>query len=138
MDTAVKISQNEVQLLNKQALKDFQALRSEEIAVFLPHCLKKKVLAEVKRLIKRYNFKKVYIVGGASRLLKILNEDKEIKAVVGIACSLEIMAAEQNLTLPKIRIKLSTEGCKQTEVSLTEFERWLVEINKNIINLSPL
>lgn len=138
MNLIVEISANEVRRLNNLELKNFSNLHQEEIAVFLPHCLKKKVLSEVKGLLKRLNFKKVYIVGGASRLLKVLESDREIKAIIGIACSLEIIAADQNITLPKIRIKLSKEGCKQTEVSLIEFEKWLIEVKKNIINPSSL
>lgn len=133
MNKVIEISQEEVERLNNNELKNFENLKIKEIAVFLPHCLKKKVLLEVKQLLKSFGFDKVYIIGGASRLFKILQEDKTIKAIVGIACSLEIIAANQSIPLPKIRIKLATEGCKQTEVSLTEFERWLSEIKKKLI-----
>ena len=119
---------------NNSSLKKFKKLCQEEVAVFLPHCLREDIRNQTTLLLIDYNFKKVFNVDGPSQLLDILQNDKTIKAVIGIACDLEIAAAKRNIALPKIAVKLLTAGCKKTEFSLTVLEEWLKKVKEKLKN----
>ena len=93
--------------------------------LFLPHCLKSKYLERLEKEGKKKDYK-VYIVPGGSRVKKILKQYPKINKIIGIACKDEIKLAlnytkklKENKTTIKA-IKLSSDGCKNTEVSIKE------------------
>lgn len=137
MAETAELTMAEIRRLNRRNLKRFCNLGLEQIAVFLPHCLEKTFRQGVKELLKNYNFKKVFIVGGPSQLYKILESDATIKGLIGIACLSEIESAARNISLPKIAIKLQSDGCKKTTVSLTELDGWLKKITGILIIKTP-
>lgn len=96
-----------------------------ERLLFLPHCLNKDCS---KKLIKEGGERgyKVYIVPGSSMVEKILSKYDNIDKIVGIACGKELELAMEytsHLSVKGVKIekvKLSKDGCKNTEVNLEE------------------
>jgi len=126
------ISDQKISDWNQRDVRKIVNLKISEIAVFLPHCLKKELIIKTKELLKRHNLTNVFIVNGQSQLLNIIALRPGLKAVIGIACLIEIESAKKHLPLPQIRIKLSCDGCKRTEFNFQELESWLSTIFRQI------
>ncbi len=92
--------------------------------LFLPHCLKKNLLEEIKNYGEEKGYE-VYVVGGGSRIKKIIEETgNNINKIVGVACEDEIFLCkkyfgERDFDIKKVfSVSLSEDGCKNTSVDL--------------------
>ncbi|MBU0894466.1 MAG: DUF116 domain-containing protein [Nanoarchaeota archaeon] len=91
--------------------------------LFLPYCLKKIQIQKLKKIAIEKNYE-VYVVGGSSRVKKILQQYKNIEYLVGIACEDEIKLAQNYIQKLKNNgtktkaILLTNDGCKGTCVNI--------------------
>ncbi|MFA4953159.1 MAG: DUF116 domain-containing protein [Candidatus Pacearchaeota archaeon] len=92
--------------------------------LFLPHCLKESLLEDIKHYGEKKGYE-VYVVGGGSRVKKIIEETgHNINRIVGVACEDEITLAKEyfnktNFDSKKVfSVSLSEDGCKNTSVDL--------------------
>ena len=92
--------------------------------LFLPHCLRKGVLNEIKKYGEEKGYE-VYVVGGGSKIKKIIEgTGHNIDRIVGVACEDEIALAKEYFDKRSFDIKkvfsvsLSEDGCKNTSVDL--------------------
>jgi len=93
--------------------------------LFLPHCLNKEQAQLIKMEGKKKGYE-VFVTPGGSMVKKILLQFEKIDEIVGVACGDELkIALEYTSDLAKKNtivkpIHLLKDGCKDTEVSLTE------------------
>jgi hypothetical protein len=84
-------------------------------------------ISDITRLIKKLNYRDLYIVKGGRAIEKIIKEQKP-EAIVGIACFFEgnqafKMLKDENVTVQFV--PLTKTGCATTDTDLTEVERVL-------------
>jgi hypothetical protein len=129
---------------NKLSLNKFSKIPFNERIVFVPHCLRKTDLcqakecgsfyicagcgqckiAQIDKLAKELNYKKLYILKGGRAILKIIEADKP-KAILGVACFFEGYQAFKLLKDTNIVIQfvsLTKDGCADTDLDLSEIK----------------
>jgi uncharacterized protein len=130
-----------IELKNSMHRDKFVRTPPEKKAVFIPQCMRnsktcKAVLGEfgwecakcsgykeckvfaIKEKAEKAGYK-VFIVPGGSMVFKILKEIKP-SAVLGIACMKELIMAAEEISLPIQAVRLSKDGCVDTDVDLKE------------------
>ncbi|MCL2484450.1 MAG: DUF116 domain-containing protein [Endomicrobia bacterium] len=132
---------------NKKQAKKFALTLFGERIVFAPHCMRNTVVCtaeekdgwyickecggckikDISELVKKYEYKNLYILKGGRTIVKIIDEQKP-KAIVGIACFYEGDQAFKILDDSAIAVQfapLTKDGCSDTDVDLTEVENIL-------------
>lgn len=138
-----------VTIKNMSFEDEYRRVPFEERVLFLPQCLRNSekckatltqdgyecqrcggcVIDKIMEITDELNYKKVYIVPGGSLVRKIIKK-KNPRAVVGVACFLELAEAMEQVILhdlPAQGVNLIKEGCIDTRVDLDTLEEMLRE-----------
>ena len=125
-----------IELKNDINRERFKGIPPKKKIVFIPQCLRNSrkcraklgktgyvcvnccncKAARIKREAERLGYR-VYIVPGGSLVLKLIKKFKP-RAVLGIGCLEEIVAAVEEINIPLQAIELLSGGCKDTDVDL--------------------
>jgi hypothetical protein len=127
-----------IELKNDMSREAFKKIHPKDKIIFIPQCLRKpKCKAQLTRLgyrcaacsgdCKANKIKsrgeglgyRVFIVPGGSMVMNITKKLKP-KAVLGIACVKELIAALDELKTPGQAVELLKDGCINTDVNLEE------------------
>lgn len=118
-------------------------------AIFLPQCLRnskscqaeltdkgyvckrcnKCPIPEILELAKSFGYEHVYVVPGGSMIYRILKENREIKAILGVACLPEICEAVERLYPSGFSVQavqLLKAGCVDTVVDVSKVKEKIV------------
>ncbi|OEG71300.1 hypothetical protein ATZ36_15410 [Candidatus Endomicrobiellum trichonymphae] len=84
-------------------------------------------ISDITKLIRKLNYRDLYIVKGGRAIEKIIREQKP-EAIVGIACFFEGNQAFKMLKDENVAVQfvpLTKDGCATTDTDLTEVEKVL-------------
>ncbi|MDR0956663.1 MAG: DUF116 domain-containing protein [Endomicrobium sp.] len=132
---------------NKLYAKKFANTPFCKRLVFVPHCMRNTSvctatekdgcyicvkcdsckISYINKLVKKLNYKALYIVKGGRIVEKIIKEQKP-KAILGLACFFEGYQAFKMLEEKKIIMQfvpLTKDGCSFTDIDLTKVENVL-------------
>ena len=104
------------QNVNQGRLDKFKSVPYAKRTLFLSHCIRKDLKAEIKEYAEKLGYA-VHVVGGGSIVHKIISRENP-QAVVGVACHLELEMAVDRLDIPLQVVELETDGCKNTLVNV--------------------
>ncbi len=132
---------------NKLYANKFASVPFYKRIVFVPHCMRNTEvctaiekdrcyictecdgckISAITKLIRKLNYRDLYIVKGGRAIEKIVKEQKP-EAIVGIACFFEgnqafKMLKDENVTVQFV--PLTKDGCTTTDTDLTEVEKVL-------------
>jgi len=132
-----------VELINDMQKNDFLKIQKENMAVFIPHCLRSMNSCKAKNTEEGYicarcgqcKIKDIvemceerglrhFIVGGGKQVINI-QKKYDFKGVIGIACFAETQLALEKLNIPCRAILLKKDGCVNTEADLEDIKRVL-------------
>ncbi len=132
---------------NKLHLNKFASVPFNKRIAFVPHCMRNTVvcaaiekdrcyictecggckISDITKLIRKLNYRDLYIVKGGRAIEKIIREQKP-EAIVGIACFFEGNQAFKMLKDENVAVQfvpLTKDGCATTDTDLTEVEKVL-------------
>ncbi len=132
---------------NKFHANRFASIPFNKRIVFAPHCMRNTAactavekdrcyicaecggckISDITKLIRKLNYRGLYIVKGGRAIEKIIKEQKP-EAIVGIACFFEGNQAFKTLKDENVItqfVPLTKDGCATTDTDLTEVERVL-------------
>jgi len=141
------INYTHIELRNNLNESRFKQVPYTERILLLPHCLRnakecnakyndegldclncnKCRIPEIARIAEKLGYKKVACVPGGSMVEKLVIRYKP-KAVVGVACSAELNMGIDRMNehnIPSQSVLLSRDGCKDTEVNISEIKEKL-------------
>lgn len=114
---------------NAKQLPKFEVVPYDKRILFLPHCMRKDLIKEIKKFAQDLGYH-VVVASGGSQVFKAIQKFKP-KAIVGIACMREIYLAFielDDIDLPYQSIELLSDGCKKTEASIEDAKKILSQI----------
>jgi hypothetical protein len=132
---------------NKLQAEDFALVPFNKRIVFAPHCMRNAAactavdkgghyicsecgsckINTISKLVKKLNYKALYIVKGGRTIEKIIKEEKP-EGIVGIACFFEGEQSFKMLKDEKVALQfvpLTKDGCTATDTDLGEIEKVL-------------
>ncbi len=131
-----------IEMKNDIHRNNFRKISPKDKIVFLPQCLRNPKCrarikdfgyncvdccnckaSQIKKLAEKLGYS-VFIVPGDSMVFRAIKELKP-KAVVGIACLKELVAALEEIKLPLQTVELSKTGCINTDVNISDISKIL-------------